>query len=500
MNRSLGSTLSGWVTAARSRLAPHPLLCCLAVALVPRLLAAFGLQTYYAADELYQYIEQAHRLVFHQGYVPWEFQVGLRSWLIPLVLAVPMEVARWLSPSPLFGLVLIRVLCSIGSLSVVWCAVRWGQLSQGHRGAWFAGLLAAVWPDFWMMAPHPLEDALAAYTLMPALYLAFLHRRSPSQARLLTSGFLLGMTFVLREQMAPAIAIIGIYLCARHLKNWIFAVGIALLPVIAAGMLDWFTWGEPFRSFWLDPYLNLVVGIARGSFGAASPVYYPLELLYVWLWGAIPLAWLAWRGAKNFPLAGWVALVIIAEHSLIAHKDFRFIFPAVVLLVPLAGIGLAGVWQTGKTSRNALIVILLLTGPYLSPSFFRLLGWQQSASGLYAELATHNPCLVAIASLDRGFWPIISVFGGPTQFTDATGAAYADAIVAHKGGIEIPAGFTLGACAQPSWAAFKPRGPEVCFWTRPASFCQPQHAAPFSLVYPPAARAYVIRDRLAPYP
>jgi hypothetical protein len=298
--------------------------------------------------------------------------------------------------------------------------------------------------------------------------------------------------------LAPAIAIVGIYLCGRVAKTWLLALGMALLPVLVAGVLDWLSWGEPFRSFWLNPYLNLVVGIANNYFDSSSPAYYPLNLLYAWLWGTIPLAWLAWRGAKEVPIAALVALAIIAEHSLMGHKELRFIFPAIALLVILAGLGLAGAWQPNAAWRNGLIVALLLTGPCLSPPFFMLLRWQESASRLYTTLAEHHPCLVAIESWDRGFWPIMPVFDGRTRFTDATGADYADAIVAKQGSVGIPASFSIGGCAPESWIPFKPPRPAICFWTRPASFCQPERAPPFTLVYPPAARAFVIRDRLAP--
>jgi phosphatidylinositol glycan class B len=500
MNRSLVANGLDWIDPLRSRLAPHPLFCCLTVALVPRLLVALCMRTYYAPDELFQYIEQAHRLVFHQGFVPWEFQVGLRSWLIPLLLALPMEIAHCFSHSPLPGLVLIRVLCGFASMSIVWCAARWGQLWHGIRGAWIAGMLTAIWPDLWLMAPHPLEEALAAYTLVPALHLAVINQRSPRLRHVVAAGFLLGSTFILREQLAPAIAIIGTYLCGRVSKNWVFAIGMALLPVFAAGVLDWLSWGEMFRSFWLNAYLNLVIGIAKNYFESSSPIYYPLNLLYDWLWGTIPLVWLAWRGARELPVVALVALAIITEHSLIAHKELRFIFPAIVLLVPLAGLGLAGAWRPAATRRNSLILVLLLTGPYMSPPFFMMLRWQESASALYIKLAADNPCLVAIGSWDRGFWPIMPVFGGETRFTGATGAEYADAIVARRGSIGIPASFRLGACALESWIPFKSRKPSICFWTRPASFCQPWRAPPFTLVYPPAARAFVIRDRLAPSP
>jgi hypothetical protein len=34
-------------------------------------------------DEIYQVLEQAHRLVTGVGVVPWEFKFGVRSWIFP---------------------------------------------------------------------------------------------------------------------------------------------------------------------------------------------------------------------------------------------------------------------------------------------------------------------------------------------------------------------------------------------------------------------------------
>src|SRR6202008_3073949 len=46
------------------------------------------------ADEIFQTTEQAHRLVYGSGLVPWEFQLGMRSWLLPGVIATLMELSR----------------------------------------------------------------------------------------------------------------------------------------------------------------------------------------------------------------------------------------------------------------------------------------------------------------------------------------------------------------------------------------------------------------------
>src|SRR5262249_51084709 len=43
------------------------------------------------------------------------------------------------------------------------------------------------------------------------------------------------------------------------------------------------------------------------------------------------------------PFLGWVAVVILVTHSVIGHKEFRFIYPIIPLAVTLAGLGTAEV-------------------------------------------------------------------------------------------------------------------------------------------------------------
>jgi hypothetical protein len=71
-------------------------------------------------------------------------------------------------------------------------------------------------------------------------------------------------------------------------------------------------------------------------------------------------------GAKRLPVAGLAALAIMLVHSLIPHKKFRFIFPAIALMVPLAGVGLAE-WLAAGSWRRAGLAALLLVRPFCSP-------------------------------------------------------------------------------------------------------------------------------------
>ena len=483
-----------------------PLIISLSTALAIRLFIAVAFPNYYAPDEIFQYIEQAHRLVFGHGVVPWEFQVGLRSWLIPLILAAPMAVAHWVTPAPMAGLMLIRILLCFASLPIVWCATKWGERFHGATGAWTAGLLTAFWPDLWLLAPHPLEEALSADLLVPAIYLVEASRGQTNLRHVPLAGFLLGLTFVLREQLAPTVAVAGVFLCGRNAKRWLLAIPLAAIPVLFVGLLDWFTWGELFRSFWMNIYLNVVLGIASNYFDSAPPTYYLLNLLYDWLWGVLFVGYFAWLGARKLPVAGLAALVTIVAHCCIAHKELRYIFPATALLIPLAGIGLAGVFANKTMLQKSLLTAGLITGPYMSPLLYMMLPWQDSAFRLYSELAAQHPCVVSIQTWDRGFLPIPPVFDEKTRFTGATinsslpGNVEPDAIIAAEDTPTIPPGFTRQSCAPESWIPFKQRNPDVCFWTRPVSSCQAGPVAPFVLVYPPAAKPFIIRDRLTDGP
>jgi len=471
----------------------------LGLALLIRLVIAFSFANIIGPDEVFQSLEQAHRLVFGQGIVPWEFQVGLRNWLIPLALAIPMALAKLVTPNPLAGLLLIRALLCIASLGIVWAATRWGERFGGARGGWIAGLLAAFWPDLWLMAPHPLEEILAADALVPAVYLI----STGASRHVIPAALLLGLTFTLRLQLAPAVAIAGIALCGRDVRRWLIALPVAAVPVLAAGGLDWFTWGQPFRSFWLNIFLNVVRGVAAKEFGAEPASYFLYMLGLAWLWTLPVVVFLAVRGARHLRLPTTLALVILLTHTLISHKEFRFIFPAIALTVPLAGIGLAAVTARLEMTRLRLVLgAVLLAGPLVSPWPWFMLRWQTSAFAAFATIAAARPCLVAVGAWDKVFLPFDELFTGTSRVMALDpflkgNAPTPDVIVATAGTIKPPAGFALQSCYPGPWIpmAAKP-SPQFCIWTRPATICVKTPAPPFNFPFPAAAQPFTIRDRL----
>ena len=63
-------------------------------------------------DETLQYFEQGHRLAFGTGIVPWEFADGVRSWLLPGLIALAMQATAWLSDNPMLYVGFVRTLCA----------------------------------------------------------------------------------------------------------------------------------------------------------------------------------------------------------------------------------------------------------------------------------------------------------------------------------------------------------------------------------------------------
>src|SRR5690348_17288440 len=95
--RNPAQTGSGTVPA-RSVAAPawKYLYVLIAAALVLRIALALWSVRITHPDEIFQYLEPAHRLVYGYGFVTWEYRFGLRNWLLPGALAGLLEFLRLL--------------------------------------------------------------------------------------------------------------------------------------------------------------------------------------------------------------------------------------------------------------------------------------------------------------------------------------------------------------------------------------------------------------------
>ena len=105
------------------------------------------------ADEIFQATEQAHRLVYGTGLVPWEFQLGARSWLLPGFIAGLMRLAHVVGDGPDYYLPMIAsALATLGAAPAV-CCFLWCRRAFGVSGAFVAGAIVAVAPELIYFSP-----------------------------------------------------------------------------------------------------------------------------------------------------------------------------------------------------------------------------------------------------------------------------------------------------------------------------------------------------------
>ena len=292
------------------------------------------------ADEVFQTSEQAHRLVYGSGLVPWEFQLGMRSWLLPGFIAALMELSRVVGDGPDYYMPVVAGAFAVLAAMPAVCCFLWGRRLFGLSGGLVAGAVVAIAPELVYFGARTLSEVVAGHLLVISLYVLEPGYRVTSRRRLFAGGDLLGLVFLLRIQLAPALVVVALW------TNWravgergpaMLAGAVAVLA--AAGILDILTLGYPLASVWRNFLYNVYYG-ASSTFGVESWHFYLRGELGVW--GAVAaLLLLAALGARRMPLPFAAGVTILAVHSSIAHKEYRFIYPAVLLLMVLVGIGLA---------------------------------------------------------------------------------------------------------------------------------------------------------------
>ena len=289
-------------------------------------------------DEIMQYLEPAHRLVFGSGVTYWEYFYGARSWLVPGTVAGVLL---------LFDAVgLGQPFWYIGGVKLLFCAISLAipagmyVFARRHFGetAGRAALLAgAFWYELIGFAHKPMTEFVATAPLVALLALCV--RPSVDHARTAwMAAFLACLTAAIRLQYAPAaLLLLGIVFLrtGKRIQLTLAAAGFAA----AFGLFDAVVWdGGLFHSYVINLRYNLMAVPMRIG---ESPAYQ--FLMWLTLTG-LGLSVLCVAAALRRPrrygfLLGLIALVLFI-HSLQAHKEYRYVF-AVIPLWLLIGADLA---------------------------------------------------------------------------------------------------------------------------------------------------------------
>jgi hypothetical protein len=342
----------------------------LGVALVPSVLALWQLGRIHP-DEVYQALEPAYFRAHGYGVLAWEWQVGLRNWAVPLCFSWLLRLSDALGIHHPLG---YRAVLEVPQLGLtVWAlgaTYRYAARRAGHFGGLVSVALLGFYGAWLVFAGRTMGESFSAAFLVVAL--EALDRPEPRRAGLL-AGVALGLSVVARYGSAVLVLAALVWLAgARDWKRLLFVCLGGAAVAAGLGALDWATWGKPFHSFFAYVDFNVLSGRAAEQFGSAPAGFYgPVLLKNLPLWVSLGLPWAVARQRPRLPAALFCAAVYLLALSLTPHKEARFVYPAMVLVVFCAAPGLAGALLTARKRGLRYGVLALCLGAGLVPYAFQ---------------------------------------------------------------------------------------------------------------------------------
>jgi len=409
------------------------------IAIVLRL-SQVGLYSAYWPDETHQYLEQAFRLLTGHGLVPWEYVDGLRSRLLPLILAGPMAAGRALGGAE-GGLIASRALIFLYALTMLPAAWKIGRLTSPAHAIAALGAVG-LWFEIVTWSAHVLTETISITAFLVAA--ALLMGKAGRQATF-WAGALLAFGAIMRIQHAPAFAIFALAMLQLDMRRWGMLL-LGALPILAISSAVDVAFGQwPFEWVWQN-YVHTIAG-NRGTFFGESPSFWYLGQFWThWLW-ALPfvLLGLVPAPAAYRPLI-LTALANLIVHMLIGHKEYRYIALSLTLFVMVSAIGWVSHLEMVKSPairrRAAAIVIgvtaiLSLSLAMRGPEDLDLV--RRSTMGKLQNIAGRDPQLCGLAAVGRDIWSItrhpmdrqvdIYIFRNPVPaVTGPAGRAYNEII------------------------------------------------------------------------
>ncbi len=305
---------------------------------------------FFQFDEYYQITEFVS---YKLGKTPpdqlaWEFHQQIRPWLQPAVYYWAAKACLAIGIDNPFRLAWVFRIMS-GLLG--WAAVVSMMLSarvfltgRDQRRAAVV-ILALLWLVPYLAVRTSSESSSGALLAIGIAVLALgsapadWGRRRFPLAVLLLAGICFGLAFECRFQIAFAVMGVVAWVLLVAAENWrrgMAAVGWILLgvagPIALGTLID--RWG--YGTWTIVPWRYFSVNILQhraDEFGVA-PVWYYFRMANESLLAPITLVWtaatlVAWARHPRHLLT-WTIVPFILAHSLVAHKEVRFLFPIVM--------------------------------------------------------------------------------------------------------------------------------------------------------------------------
>lgn len=349
-----------------------PWLAALTVGAIVRIIAAWSGYGVFASDDYVHVIEMAWHWLEDPG-LP--FNSRIRSELMArLVWLIFHGVTAMGLEERTVALRAIYTILGMYSLVAIPAGYRLAQSNFGDKAAHTAAWLLAVEA----VLPRLSTRALISMASIPPLLwgLVVFDRAARAQPELrrhdfMVAGSLISLSALFRFQIGLIFMVLIVWLLSRPQQRiaslWLCLGG--LCGVLAQLALDYHAFG----SLTPAPYLYVRYNLAESSRYGVAP-WFSYAGMYLLL--TLPPATLAiapglWRAAKKATFLSSPLVVFAVAHSLIGHKEERFLFPTIpvflVLMAPaLVEAAQAGGWRRGLARTFWVLNTVLLVAATLS--------------------------------------------------------------------------------------------------------------------------------------
>lgn len=311
-------------------------------------------------DEIMQYLEPAHGLVFGNSVSYWEYYYGARSWLVPSMVAALLLACSALGlDSPAFYIAAVKLFFCALSLLVPLSLYVLGRRMFGEATGRAALLLGVFWYELVGFAHKPMTEFVATPLLL-ALMLYVL-RPAPLLPRQAAIGSALGVAVAaVRFQYAPVVAAVLLVPFLRApLRAQLLMVAAAIGALAAVGIFDYLTWGGFLHSYVLNFKVNVVLNEYRAG---ESSAWNFIGWLAVASGGLFLLSAASMLNYRRRLFLLLLCAAVLLPHMTQAHREYRFIFALLPFWLLAFADLLAVGWQQRRKSAAALLRPRLAAG------------------------------------------------------------------------------------------------------------------------------------------
>ncbi|XP_059061700.1 hemicentin-2-like [Achroia grisella] len=313
------------------------------VILFVRLLSVFLVQTWYVPDEYWQTLEVAHKHAFGYGALTWEWQRGIRNYLYPSVIAGLYTLLKWTGLDyPQVVILLPRILQAIISTAADYSFYKW----TGRK--WGLFLILTSWFWFYTSGRTLLQTLETTFVTIGLSLFPFKAGKMGYYEKE-NNGWvwLASVAVFVRPTSAPLWVVLGLYNLYTTNQGRLKLLLRVYLPIasIVGGALvalDSYFYGRLILTPWEFFRFNILHDVAS-FYGQHSWYWYltvgvPL-VLGVNLVPVVASIYVILRRPKENKIGLLLLIAVsfyIAVHSVIAHKEFRFVLPILPILLYLA--------------------------------------------------------------------------------------------------------------------------------------------------------------------